>query len=69
MFPDVSPLPAEPGYLGLARAKLAEPRQPDHHWAALAAAGFFAVSALVFAAASILSPPLELTPAARAGVR
>jgi hypothetical protein len=69
MSTDLLPPPAEPGYLGLARAKLGEPRRPDLHWAALAAAAFFALCAIGFAAAAVLAPPLEFTPAARAGVR
>ena len=55
--------------LGQARAKLAEPKPRDRHWAALAAAAFFAVCAIGFAAAAVLAPPLSHDPAAKAGVR
>jgi hypothetical protein len=51
--------------LSEARALLqpGEPRR-ESVWPTLAAAGFFAVSALVFAAAAILAPPAQLAPAA-----
>jgi hypothetical protein len=52
-----------------ARVKLAPPTRPERAWPALAAAAFFAASALAFATASILAPPLALTPAAKTGVR
>ena len=55
--------------LDRARAKLTEPKPKDRHWAALAAAAFFAICALAFAVASVLAPPLSHDPAAKSGVR
>ena len=53
-----------------ARGKLATPDRPDGRpLRALAAAAFFAFSALTFAACAVLAPPNEHTPAARAGVQ
>ncbi|HEY4030762.1 MAG TPA: hypothetical protein VGM25_10490 [Caulobacteraceae bacterium] len=57
------------GLLAQARDKLRAPGQRDLHWAALGAAAFFALCALVFAAAAVLAPPLSTTPAAKAGVK
>ncbi len=45
-----------------ARARLEPPLVRERVWPALAAAAFFAVSALVFATAAILAPPAHLTP-------
>jgi hypothetical protein len=45
-----------------ARAKLKAPVYPDGALAAVAAAAFFAICALTFAAAAILAPPLVLVP-------
>jgi len=50
--------------LARARARLQPPARREPVWPALAAAGFFAVSALVFATAAILAPPAHLTPVA-----
>jgi hypothetical protein len=38
------------------------PPRREPVWPTLAAAAFFAVSALVFATAAILAPPVQLTP-------
>ena len=57
------------GLLDQARLKL---RVPDHNekpWAALLAAGFFALAAMVFATAAVLAPPLTVSPAVKTGVR
>ena len=44
-----------------ARALLQSPEPTrESIWPALAAAGFFAISALIFAAAAILAPPAQL---------
>ena len=56
--------------LGLARHKLKPAERADlRPLYALAAAAFFALSALGFAAAAVLAPPNEVTPAARVGVK
>jgi hypothetical protein len=55
--------------LDQARRKLRPPVQTEHAWPAIAAAAFFAVAALAFAAASILAPPLTLTAASKTSVR
>ena len=52
-----------------ARRKLRAPTPRERHWAALGAAAFFALCALVFAAAAVLAPPLSTTPAAKLGVK
>lgn len=52
-----------------ARDKLRERPPRDLYWAALGAAAFFALCAMVFVAASVLAPPLSHDPAAKAGVR
>jgi hypothetical protein len=57
------------GLLGLAREKLRVKPQADRHWAALAAAAFFAICAMGFVVAAVLAPPLSHDPAAKAGVR
>jgi hypothetical protein len=57
------------GLLARARDKLRERPQGDRHWAALGAAAFFALCAIVFAAAAVLAPPLSHDPAARIGVK
>jgi hypothetical protein len=54
--------------LAHARAKLTHPQPKDRHWAALAAAAFFALCAMGFAVASIMAPPLSHDPAAKSGV-
>ncbi|HLI65027.1 MAG TPA: hypothetical protein VKU90_01565 [Caulobacteraceae bacterium] len=47
------------------RARLRPPSQrPAPVWPAVAAAALFAVSAMIFATAAILSPPAHLTPIA-----
>ena len=43
-----------------ARARLAPPVRRETAWPSLAAAGFFAVSALIFAVATITAPPIKL---------
>jgi hypothetical protein len=53
--------------LASARARLEPPVVRERVWPALAAAAFFALSALIFATAAILAPPAQLTPIA--GVR
>ena len=50
--------------LARAHALLEPPAVKAHVWPALAAAGFFAVSALVFATAALLAPPAQVAPAA-----
>jgi hypothetical protein len=52
-----------------ARVKLGDPKPRDRHWAALAAAAFFAVCAIGFAVAAVLAPPTTRDPAAKTGVR
>ena len=47
-----------------ARELLQPPQRRDAMWPALAAAVFFAVSALTFATAAILAPPAHMTPSA-----
>ena len=44
--------------LARARALLVRPERPQRMWPVLAAAAFLAVSALAFATAMILAPPL-----------
>jgi hypothetical protein len=64
------PPPLDAGrLLEQARLKLRQTPQPERHWAALAAAAFFAACALAFAVAAILAPPLSHSPAAKSGVR
>jgi uncharacterized membrane protein len=48
--------------LASARARLQPPAPRERIWPALAAAAFFALSALIFATAAILAPPAHLTP-------
>ena len=45
-----------------ARARLEPPPRRARAWPAVAAAAFFAVSAMVFATAAILAPPAQLAP-------
>jgi hypothetical protein len=52
-----------------ARDKLRPKPEADRHWAALAAAAFFALCAMAFVVAAVLAPPLSHDPAAKAGVR
>jgi hypothetical protein len=66
---DPSPRHDDTGLLEQVRAKLSHPTPKDRHWAALAAAAFFALCALVFVVASVLAPPLSHDPAAKSGVR
>ena len=56
-------------FLTKAREKLSPPPPRERHWSALGAAAFFAVCALVFAAAAVLAPPLSHDPAAKVGVK
>jgi hypothetical protein len=55
--------------LDQARLKLRPPVPIERTWPAIAAAFFFAVAALAFAAAAVLAPPLNLTPASKTSVR
>jgi hypothetical protein len=55
--------------LAQARETLRDRPRPDRYWAALGAAALFAICAIVFAAAAVLSPPLSRDPAARNGTR
>ena len=48
----------DPDQLARARALLARPERPQRMWPVLAAAAFLAVSALAFATAMIVAPPL-----------
>ena len=48
----------DPDQLARARALLARPERPPRMWPVLAAAAFLAISALAFATAMILAPPL-----------
>jgi hypothetical protein len=62
-----SPTLDDPFHAALAEARRRlrpPPERADPTWAALAAAAFFAVSAMIFATAAILSPPAHLTPIA-----
>jgi hypothetical protein len=45
-----------------ARRRLEPPMRNARAWPAVAAAAFFALSAMVFATAAILAPPAQLTP-------
>lgn len=47
------------------REKLERPKPRERHWAALAAAAFFAICAMIFAVAAVLAPPLSQSPAAK----
>jgi hypothetical protein len=60
---------ASEALLVAARLKLQAPDHGEKPWAALLAAGFFAVAAIAFATAAVLAPPLTITPAAKTGVR
>lgn len=60
-----APPPDQDRLLAQARDKLRAPRTAERHWAALAAAAFFAVCAIGFAVASILAPALSESPAAK----
>ncbi len=51
-----------------ARFKLQPPARAERVWPAIAAAAFFAIAALIFAAASVLAPPVAVAPAAKTGV-
>jgi hypothetical protein len=57
------------GLLDQARLKLRPPVLRDRAWPAVAAAAFFALSAMGFAVASVLAPPLQTTAASKTGVR
>jgi hypothetical protein len=64
------PPPLDDGrLLQQAREKLRERPRPERHWAALAAAAFFAACAIAFAVAAVVAPPLSHSPAAKSGVR
>ena len=67
-MPTDSPPPLHDGrLLEQVREKLREPASRERHWAALAAAAFFAVCAMAFAVAAILAPPVSRAPAAKTG--
>jgi hypothetical protein len=66
---DPSPLHEDGGLLEQVRLKLSRPTPKAHHWAALAAAAFFAICAIGFAVAAVLAPPLSHDPAAKSSVR
>ncbi|HUO22716.1 MAG TPA: hypothetical protein VMU59_09410 [Caulobacteraceae bacterium] len=59
---DIESLSRQVTPLQRARAKLKPPKAPDRTLGAVAAAAFFAVSALTFAAAAILAPPVTIEP-------
>lgn len=61
-------LPPEDDFLEEARARLKRPEVKERHWAALAAAAFFAIAAIGFAVAAILAPANTVDPAAKHGV-
>ena len=68
-MPSAQPHPRDDdGLLAEAREKLRERPPRDRHWAALAAAAFFALCAIAFAVAAVLAPPLSHAPAAKIGV-
>jgi hypothetical protein len=48
----------DPDAIARARALLERPERKERIWPVLGAAGFLAVSALVFATAMIMAPPL-----------
>jgi len=48
----------DPDALALARSLVERPRRRERMWPVLAAAGLLAVSALAFATAMIVAPPL-----------
>ena len=50
----------DPDAMSRARRLVAPVPRKDSMWPALAAAGFFAASALVFAAAMVVAPPLVI---------
>ena len=52
-----------------ARARLQPPVVRERTWPAVCAAAFFAVSALGFAVAAILAPPLGVEASAKTSVR
>jgi hypothetical protein len=49
--------------LALARVILSPPKRPDPAWPALAAAAFFAISAMSFAVTAIMTPARDYAPA------
>ncbi|CAN5292010.1 hypothetical protein BH11PSE2_BH11PSE2_02030 [soil metagenome] len=55
--------------LALARALLKPVKRRDQAWPALAAAAFFAVSALTFAVGAILAPPVDAPAAAKPALK
>jgi hypothetical protein len=73
--PDSGDLPAmtgissalDPQAMAQARALLARRERPERMWPVLAAAGLLAVSALAFATAMIMAPPLVSKHLAPAG--
>jgi hypothetical protein len=48
----------DPSAMDRARSLLAAPKRTDRIWPVLAAAGFLAISALAFATAMIMAPPV-----------
>ena len=64
------PHPEDDGsLLAEAREKLRESPPRDQHLAALGAAAFLALCAIVFAVAAVLAPPISHAPAAKVGVK
>ncbi len=55
----------DPEAIALARSLLVRPRKAERLWPVLAAAGILALSALAFATAMIMVPPLVSEPASR----
>jgi hypothetical protein len=69
MSTEPTPPTGQDSALEQARRKLRGPEPEDRHWAALAAAAFFAICAILFAVAAVLAPPLSQSPAAKSGVK
>ena len=69
MSTDPPPPEDDGGLLEQVRGKLSRPAPKERHWAALAAAAFFAVCAIAFAVAAVLAPPVSRDPAAKTGVQ
>ena len=54
----ISPSALDPDAMARAKALLVRPSRPQRLWPVIAAAALLAVSALVFATAMVLAPPL-----------
>ena len=61
----ISPSALDPDAVARAKALLERPSRPQRLWPVIAAATLLALSALVFAAAMILAPPLLVEHSAR----